>query len=403
MSCKEWTRSIKGVNDVELGIPRTSELIYHCAMPEIEQADGLVFVIPGFGEDASGEIQRGLRTYLAETYNLLAVTVEYHCSRSGLSAGAKFSFTFDELGDLRKLCARHGISSSDPAELIAGLARVSEANELYVRLAPPNGDYQNFGVMQALDHLAVLADLLKQRVHFDKENIIALGASHGGYIAHMISKFAPNTLRAVIDNSSYTDPQRGLSLTTQINLGDSQLTLNCIVFHKWLFDDVTSPSYFLRGRMMIRHTSIQTEIDAMHQFSLRPCQYRMLHSPEAELEPVEYKRLQAQRLQQAGFDVILEEVTEPDVDGTPVKNLVQGMDSSLRAMFDHFYPTLVPNPGKLDSELDSEIGYFCDDYYYSFLHGRNGCAMRVVPVPTKPEGRFYGQLSYGEQRIEFRI
>lgn len=72
MPCKEWTKSIKGVDNVELGTPRASPLIYHCTSPESGKADGLVFVIPDFGEDPSGETLCGLRAHLAKTHRLLA-------------------------------------------------------------------------------------------------------------------------------------------------------------------------------------------------------------------------------------------------------------------------------------------------------------------------------------------
>lgn len=401
MQCKNWTKSIKGTDDIELGISRASDLIYHCTAPDSQKADGLVFVIPGFGEDARGEYQRNLRTYIAETYNLMAVTVEFHCYQSRLSTGAAFVLTTEEFSDLRKLCAAHGIIISYPSELQGALARLPVYYEFDLRIAPSNGDYQNFGVMQALDHLAVLADILSGHgEQFDRENIVAFGASHGGYIAHMLSKFAPNTLRAVIDNSSYTDPKRGLMRTVPISLGKVQL--NCVLISKWDLNDEKSDNYFFRGRSVIRGTSLLPHIKEMRRLSKRPCQYRMIHSVRDELEPIEDKRAQAELLASAGFDVVLKEADENDIDGRMVKTLEHGMNSSLRAVFDYFYPTLNPNPGKLDCELGTDAAYLGGDYIYSFSHGEQGCSALVVELNKPVDAKFYGGFKYGAQRIAYR-
>ncbi len=404
MVCKEWTKSVKGVDDVELGIPRTNPLIFHCTAPESGRAQGLVFVILDFGDAANSDHHRNFRAYLAETHNLLAVTVDYHCHQSRLPTGAQFSLSTEDLADLRALGAKHGILEAEPATLIGALATLTEHHEFDVHIAPSNGDYQNLGVIQALDHLTVLADLLSMHEGgFDQENIVAIGASHGAYIAHMISKFAPNTLRAVIDNSSYTDPGRGLLRVAPVILGN--LRLNCRLVNKWIFDSPSSPNYFLRGRRMIRRTSTQSEIVEMGRFSQRTCQYRMIHSVHDGLEPIEEKRAQAQWLGEAGFDVVLKEISEQqDSDSEMFKASALGVEASLRTVFDYFYPTLTPKPGRLDCELGSDIAYFCDDYYYSFLHQKDGCLMRVVPVPTAaPAPKFYGQSNYGRQRVEFHI
>ena len=43
-------------------------------------------------------------------------------------------------------------------------------------------------------------------MEFDTNNILCVGSSHGAYIAHLIHKFAPNTINGIIDNSGYTIP-----------------------------------------------------------------------------------------------------------------------------------------------------------------------------------------------------
>lgn len=383
MPSKEWTKSIKGADDVELGIPRASPLIYHCAAPESGKANGLVFVIPGFGEDASGEDQHGLRAYLAERYGLLAVTVEYHCYRSRPLTGATLTFTEGEFRNFCALCAKHDISVASPLDVKDALLRLPRPYLFDLRLTPPNGDYQNFGVMQALDHLLVLADLRKPGgVAFDEANIVAFGSSHGGYIAHMIAKFAPNTLRGVIDNSSYTapifsNPDGKLLFSPSLMVGYKLSRVDFYLETRWTKEDKAASAYYSDGRHAIRDLALPNHIQAARAASRRPCQYRMMHSVEDNVQPIEGKRQQAESLRAAGFDVALKEVTAKDIDGRMIKNLEHGMDASMRALFDHFYPTLQPSPGQLDTDLGTDVAYLCGDMIYSFGHGQWGCQMHV--------------------------
>lgn len=387
MSLVEWTKSIKGADDVELGIPRASQLVYHCTAPDTVRAQGLVFVIPGFGEDASGEYQRGLRAYLAEKYGLLAVTAEYHCYRSRPATGAAPIFAPEEYENFRIQCAKHGILVATPRDVKDALSRLPRAYQFNLRLSPPNGDYQNFGVMQALDHLLVLADLRKsQEIEFDEENIVAFGSSHGAYIAHMIAKFAPNTLRGVIDNSAYTAPPiLGHSADGQLQFGPScfdlyQLTGVRVDFYvdtRWTVADEAAPTHYSGWHHAIRDLALPKHMQATKETSGRPCQFRVMHSVADGIQPIDGRRQQAELLKATGFDVVFKEVTAEDIDGRMVKTLEHGMDASLRAVFDYFYPTLQPSPGQLDADLGTEAAYVCGDLIYSFGHGPWGCRMHV--------------------------
>lgn len=393
MTYKEWTKSIKGTDDIELGIPRTSPLIYHCTAPESGKAEGLVFVIPRFGEDAGEEYQRGLRAYLAEKYGLLAVTAEYHCYRSRPALGAKPIFTPEEYRNFQVQCARHGILVTHPLDVKDALARLPVPYRFDLRLSIPNGDYQNFGVMQALDHLLVLDDLRKsQEIVFDEQNIVAFGSSHGAYIAHLIAKFAPNTLRAVIDNSAYTAPPIIGHTDGKLHFGPS-----CFETHRltrvdlhidtaWTVADEAAPTYYSGWRHAIRDIALSSHIQASRAASRRPCQFRMMHSVQDNIQSIGGRRQQAELLKAAGFDVVFKDISAKDVDGKMVKHLEHGMDASMRAIFDYFYPNLQPNPGQLDTDLGADVVYLCGDLVYSFGHGPWGCLMHIENLSAlRPE------------------
>lgn len=384
MPCKEWTKSIKGVDDIELEIPRASPLVYHCAAPESGEAKGLVFIIPGLGEDAGEGYQRRLRAYLAEEYRLLAVTVEYHCYRSRPATGAVPIFTPMQYTNLRELCVRYGILITSPADINDALGKLPLPYRFDLRLLPPNGDYQNFGVMSALDHLCVLADLRKAPdIAFDLENLVAFGSSHGAYIAHLIAKFAPNTLRAVIDNSAYTAPPVIGVSDGKVIFGPSAFEIHNLarmdfyVDTAWTSGDPTLLSCYSDGRHAIRDVACLSHIQTAKNASHRSCQFRMIHSIHDDLLPIENKRQQAEFLRTAGFDVQLKEVTAADVDGKMIKSTAHGLDASLRFLFDYFYPTLQHSPGKSDADSGVDVGYMCGEFLYSFGHGSWGCRMHV--------------------------
>lgn len=376
MLITEWTKSISGSNDTELGIRRTSLLTYHCAAPNADGAAGLVFSIPGFGDDASGAYQQSLRRYLAEQHGLLAVTVEYHCSQARLGNGAVFSVSEDEYRGLVDLCARHHVTLMGPESIAQALSQIRVPYEIDLHISPGNGDYQNFGLMQALDHLRVLQDIRQGgQVAFDPANVIAFGSSHGGYIAHLLAKFAPNTFRAVIDNSSYTSADF-LHLVAPYYIGG--IKINCHLVTHWETQDRNSLFYLSAGCRAIRDTASPAHIIAMRQSASTPCQYRMAHSIRDDLEPIAKKRLQAQLLSDAGFDVVLEEFGESDVGDGMIKSLGHGMNASLRAVFDRFYPTLLPLENRhSDGDLASSIAYLCDNLIYAFEHGDFGCVLNV--------------------------
>jgi len=393
MPCKEWTKSIKGADDVELGIPRTSPLIYHCTAPESGKADGLAFVIPDFGEDPSGEALRGLRTHLAETHKLLAVTVEYHCLRSRLSDGARLDVSPTELAVLSKLCAQHGVALIDPHAMLTALAQLPQPYEFEFRVIPPNGDYQDLGPMQALDHFAVLQDIVTSigSTGFEAGNVLAMGYGYGGYLAHLLAKIAPNTLRAVFDFAGLTEAP--LSYLFGSRFGDAaphyyhagKVRVFPLIESKWSNDEA-SPRTFSTARRAIRDMASLRHIESMRQSARQPCCYRFGLLSQDKAGFIETKRGQAEVLTRTGFDVALREYEEYEVDGVDET----ARAALIRTLFEEYYPLLPAGLRTPDHLLGSSIAYLCNEDIYSFEHGPWGCTMNVVTMPLQsPTARLY--------------
>ncbi len=393
MPIKEWTKTIRGADDIELGIPRASPLIYHCTAPEQGKAEGLAFVVPGSGEDPGGEALRGLRAHLAGTYRLLAVSVGYHCLHSRLSDGARLDLGPAEMASLGQLCARHGVALIDPHALIAALSQLPEPYEFELRVVPPGGDYQNLGLMQALDHFAVLQDIVTgaDNAGLDAGDVLVMGHGYGAYLAHLIAKIAPNTVRAVFDFAGLTAAP--LSYLWGGRFGGAapdpapyyyhagKVRLFPLLATEWS-DDKTSPHYFSAARRAVRDTASPQQCQAMRQSTRRPCCYRFGLPGQAGAF-IDQKRKQADVLRWAGFDVGVREAGGGGIEETTPPAL-------LRRLFDENYPKLPAAPATPDHLLGSSIAYLCQDTIYSFEHGSWGCKLNVVPMPPpSPAARLY--------------
>ncbi|MGL4449071.1 MAG: DUF2920 family protein, partial [Aeromonas sp.] len=164
---------------------------------------GLVVYIPGFGADAGAYSEKFCQA-IASEYQLATMQVDYFCAKVRPNSGAEFSFTGADLDTLQTITQTQQTSYSlaQLQTLLHDNPRLpSQPIELHATLTPPNGHYQNFGVMAALDILNSIAHAIMQH-GVNQNNIILIGSSYGGYLANLATKFRPGLIRAVFDNSS---------------------------------------------------------------------------------------------------------------------------------------------------------------------------------------------------------
>ncbi|HHD7223133.1 TPA: DUF2920 family protein, partial [Citrobacter freundii] len=97
-------------------------------------------------------------------------------------------------------------------------------------IEPKNNEYQNFGLLPALDIINAINDAI---LNFEMENskIILIGSSYGGYIANMVEKIAPGLVNAIIDNSSWSSPNMKYLIGRELNNTEfrQQLSSNIIM------------------------------------------------------------------------------------------------------------------------------------------------------------------------------
>lgn len=360
---------IDGQPDFELGTERTRKVTILAELPESEKADGLVFLIPGMGGDKDADYSTMLRRYISARYNMAVVSVDGHCNTCRPMRSKEFGDVGVDI-EPSSLIAALGqfIANGNKVDRalnthndILGLLRSDPQNTYRLRatLVPPDGQYQNFGVLAALDHIAALHHLIDEDVPFDTSNIVCLGSSHGGYIAHMMHKFAPNTFNGVIDASAYSetvtkflDGQGG-----ELDLQDGNFAYACSTVQRWQFRTPGKAGFFGPDRALIRDTGYHDHMVHVAEQGGRRCQFRMLHSKNDLVSSPMLKARQADLLSSLGFDVTFDLIGEEDVDGKFIKSADHGMGVALNLLFDKYYPTLERRDGKIDRELATVLRF----------------------------------------------
>jgi len=375
--------SIDGHDDFELGIPRTVPVSYVAEVPESDHADGLVFLIPGFGGDKDEALMSLTRRHIAAKYNLIAVSVRAHCHfcRPNQTAdGLSVEMALDGPSLMQAVGLLvlqgdnlNGLSAADTPSVVSFLkSRAPQNFRLEAVMVPPGEDYQNFGLLTALDHLKVLHHLFDQELAFDRENIVCAGTSHGGYIAHLMHKFAPNTISAIIESSAYSE-----TIPSFIGFGgeefigcDGNLNYVCSTKTHWTNDVVAHPNYFGLDEALMRDVAVDKHLDTISKVAAHHrCQFRMVHSTKDRLFHIELKRRHASLLKEHGYNVVLDEMGDSDVDGKFITTLEHGMGIALNKLFDKYYPTLSRADGTCDRTLKTTLQFEGPHKLYQVQYG----------------------------------
>jgi hypothetical protein len=386
---RQFSRHVAGARDFELGVERTAPVTYHVAAPD-GRGQGLVFVISGFGDDAAAEYSQVVRRYLCGRHGLVAVVVCYHASEARPPA-ARIEIDLDDVHRVIGSLTARSVPvefDGDVRQLLTHLERIGIPVTLAAKLIPPNGDYQNFGVMQAIDHLCVLNDILDSGLDFDHDNILCLGSSHGAYIAHLIHKFAPNTINGIIDNSGYTVPvMLPFDGRPECLMQMGPVTLACNVVTRWNFHDEHAPEFFGQARWDIRDAASPIHLAEIVAHSERRCQFRGLVSCRDSHAPPDRKEAQYRALQALGFDAQLQVVRESDLDGKVLKSLAHGLDASIPGLFDRLVGSLAVRPTTLDRDLGTSLSFECCNLSYRVRHSSVAPHFEASCTPIGPKAR----------------
>ncbi|EPW6480709.1 DUF2920 family protein [Campylobacter jejuni] len=393
------TFEIDSCDDVELNIKRTSKLEYRISYDDEKDIKAIVFVIGGYGANANISFLDFDREYIAKNFDVVAVHVFYHCFCARQSIDQKYNPKLipnqDDLervnGILKNINLGHLSVNKDNFEQIiplieqkvnkmkqAGLVDESQKIELSCDFIPPNGDYQNYGIMAAIDHINALKDLVKRFPKFADLPKIYGGGSYGGYLSLLIAKIAPWYVDGVIDNSGSALPPLNYILGREMehSYGDyyEDFPHNRIIFFlktHWTRKE-NSPYFFNNENYMIRsllnssHLTIQASVNK----NIILVSYHSLKDP---FNTAKDKQTLFLAYKELGYDATLHLIKdESEIDGRFIKDLNHGMRITDKALFRKELPLMLEKlQGRKSFMQENSISYPCGNKVFTFKDVEN--------------------------------
>ncbi|ELN0470201.1 DUF2920 family protein [Campylobacter coli] len=387
------TFEIDSCDDVELGIKRTSKLEYRISYDDEKDLKAIVFIIGGYGANANIYFLDSYRNYIAKNFDVVAVHVFYHCFCQRRSDVEKYStladFTKDDLKLIEKVLRKYNIPCDQLAnntvvshceylsEIMTELKMLNRLpydfeERLSATFIPSRGEYQNFGIMAALDHINALKDLVKRFPKLADLPKIYGGGSYGGYLALLIAKIAPWYVDGVIDNSGSALPPLNYILGREMehSYGDyyEDFPHNRIIFFlktHWTRKE-NSPYFFNNENYFIR-TLLNKDHLILQSQKNKNIIYVSYHSKEDPLTPANFKEQTMQILKILGYDVSLNLIDENKIDGKFIKNLDHGCGIPDKALFRKELPLMLEKLQKRKSLMqENSISYPCGNKVFIF-------------------------------------
>jgi len=408
---------ILSCDDVELGIKRDSSLSFYACYDDVKEAKALLVIIPGLGEDSDSGYRAHLMRTMAENYDVACVSVDYHCIGNRPQLGAKFGLDDIDRAILIKELAKIGITLPIDLKIVDNYDKTSVllkslSEEITIRkengvlpddfsldismtMLSTKNEYQNFGVMQALDVLNAVLYTKKNICDQKFKNIpvVMVGSSHGGYLAHMCAKIAPWLVNAVIDNSSYAKFLwqligfgKEIDFTRFFGCGTGNLyeNLNLYFCDKtyWTLND-KSPYYFNESREEIRNILNPKHLKVQSKF--KKTFYIGYHCVNDDIAPAKDKTELYEALKKLKFDATLHMIKdESEVDGKFIKSLTHGMGMSYKLLLQRELPgvmkKILSKKDKKDEINEKYIEYKCGDLLYKFSEVSDQIRLEVTDI-----------------------
>ncbi|EAH5231710.1 DUF2920 family protein [Campylobacter coli] len=386
------TFEIDSCDDVELNIKRTSKLEYRISYDDEKEIKAIVFIIGGFGANANISFLDFDREYIAKNFDVVAVHVFYHCFCQRRSDVEKYSaftmFTKDDVSNLSQALLEIGVNINVNLEnaqqcyelLNQNITTLKSQRKLAQNyqakftstFIPPNGDYQNYGIMAALDHINALKDLVKRFPKLADLPKIYGGGSYGGYLSLLIAKIAPWYVDGVIDNSGTVLPLLRYIIGRDLEQFDfifnnPNALIEMFTKTYWTREDENSPYFFANENYMIRsllnssHLIIQVNVNK----NIVLVSY---HSSKDEFNTSKDKQTLFLAYKELGYDATLHLIKdESEIDGRFIKDLNHGMRITDRALFRKELPLMLEKLQKRKSFMqENSISYPCGNKVFTF-------------------------------------
>ncbi|MFG6684443.1 DUF2920 family protein [Campylobacter coli] len=388
---------IDSCDDVELGIKRTSKLEYRISYDDEKEIKAIVFIVGGYGANANIYFLDSYRNYIAKNFDVVTINVFYHCfcqRRSDvLKYDASAKFLEEDLENFSKVLNDFNIdsrnlNSNNALEYYHHLDHYITTLKSQGKLAqnyqakftstfiPPNGDYQNYGVMAAIDHINALKDLVKRFPEFADLPKIYGGGSYGGYLSLLMAKIAPWYVDGVIDNSGSALPPLNYILGREMESGcdyvlnSSHILIQCFLKTHWTRKE-NSPYFFNNENYFIR-TLLNKDHLILQSQKNKNIIYVSYHSDKDPLTPANFKQQTMQILKILGYDVSLNLIDENKIDGKFIKNLDHGCGIPDKALFRKELPLMLEKlQGRKSFMQENSISYPCGNKVFIFKDVEN--------------------------------
>ena len=398
---------ITSTDDIELGIKRKSKLEFKVSFDETKEMKALFVYITGIrGADYAG-YEEHLAEFVVQTYGVAVLRVDYHCIGFRPQMGATFYMDKKDKEIFAKCC--DGViklpknflnddilDQNESLKICQSLDCIIQTLKnqgkvpndflapLSISLQPTKNEYNNFGLMQALDIINAIYFVRKNHAKFKLTKMpktLLFGTSHGGYLGFLCAKFAPWLIDAVVENSGYANaPFRMLGLGKYIDYLKIQEwsmkpseNIGLIVFTKTHFDrDKNSLNCYTKAHNKIRSLP---EFDHLQtQAACHKAVFVSYHSARdfdiALLEPKE--RLYTM-LEKLGFNANLTIIKdESEIDGKFIKNLEHGMGMSMKSLIKKELPPLLARHFTHEKDEKREIAYKSENLEYKFKEKARG-------------------------------
>ncbi|EAH4570907.1 DUF2920 family protein [Campylobacter lari] len=395
------TYFIDSCDDVELNIKRESKLEYRITYDDSRQMKAIVFMIGAYGSSIS--MMEFDRQYIAQKFDVVVINVVYWCFGTRLSDekqySAKLMVLEEDLLSLKRVMLDMQIDNKDLHIDSAGYyinildqhiqklkdeSKISSDFQVSITstLIPPHNEYQNYGIMAAIDHINVLKDIYKKYPQFQYLPKIYGGCSYGGYLSLLISKIAPWHVNAVLDNSG-----EALLLLRYIigrelnqvefNIKQNNISIGCYLKTYWNTNP-NSPFCFKNENYMIRallnpiHLNIQVQKN-------NTIEYVSYHSSIDLMSPVKDKIQLMQIYQLLGYNVDFKLIKDIDIDGRFIKHSNHGGGITIKALFKKELPKILEKfRDKKFKIKQDEICYPCKNKVFAFKDENDKFVLEIV-------------------------
>ena len=399
---------INSTDDIELGIKRESKLEFKVSFDEAKPAKALFVFIEGCGMNAEKKgYAEHLSEFLVKEFDVAVLNVTYHCKNNRAEMGAKYYL--DEIDRLIISSTCQALNINLPQQFFpkkdlyeqemqlllaylsveveklkkAGLFQQEAFLKLRATLQPAKDEYQNFGVMQALDILNAICFVRKNYAEFRLEKApktLLFGTSHGGYLAFLCAKFAPWLVDAVVENSGYVDVCQSYLLGKELDYEnmceflwdmkeENSIVVSLGTKTLWTLNE-KSPYHFSKAHAQIRSLN-QKHLQA--QASHHKALFVSYHSINDKVAPPRQKQEFFDNLRSLGYEARLEMIKdEGEIDGKFIKNLTHGMDMSLKTLIQKELPPLLEMNFLHEKGEKKEIIYESEDLEYKFKEKDRG-------------------------------